>query len=107
MTLFHSRFGCTFFQLFRNALMLILFNFLRCIVVFVLMWLPAAIFLVNAALFIQITPLWFMGYYAICAYFIVWVFRVPFAVLVKNYNETHEIDEPKTEENPEIEEPEE
>lgn len=107
MTLFHSRFGCTFFQLFRNALMLILFNFLRCIVVFVLMWLPAVIFLVNAALFIQITPLWIMGYYAICAYFIVWVFRVPFAVLVKNYNETHEIDEPKTEENPEIEEPEE
>ena len=61
MTLFHSRFGCTFFQLFRNALMLMIFNFLRCVCVFVMVWLPAVVFLIDISLFIQLTPLWILG----------------------------------------------
>ena len=35
MTMFHSKFGCTFLQLFRNSLMLILFNLWRCVVVLI------------------------------------------------------------------------
>ena len=70
--------------------MLMIFNFLRCVCVFVMVWLPAVVFLIDISLFIQLTPLWILGYYAVCFYFINWLFRVPFAVLVKHYNETHE-----------------
>lgn len=101
MTLFHSKFGCGVFQLFRNALMMILFNLWRCLIVCVMTWLPTVLFAVNVSLFLQLTPLWFLGYYAICFYFIIWLFRVPFAVLVNHYNDTHGGSEPETEEDPE------
>jgi uncharacterized membrane protein YesL len=91
MTMFHSKFGCTVLQLFRNALNLIVFNLWRCVVVLIATWLPGVIFLVSPVLFIQITPLWILGYYAICFYFCMLLFRVPFAVLVNHYNETHGI----------------
>lgn len=84
-SLFHSNFGCTVPQLFRNAVVILVFNFLRVVIAGVLMWLPLAVFILNIALFIRITPLWLLGYYGICAYFISWLFKVPFAVLEKNY----------------------
>jgi uncharacterized membrane protein YesL len=95
MTMFHSKFGCTFFQLFRNSIMLILFNLWRCVVVFVLTWLPGIVFLYDVALFIRITPLWLLGYYAIVFYLMILLFKVPFHVLVKHYNEANGITDPE------------
>lgn len=89
MTMFHAKFGCTVLQLFRNAINLILFNLWRCVVVLIGTWLPGVVFLVSPVLFVQITPLWILGYYAICFYVHNLLFRVPFAVLVNHYNETH------------------
>jgi hypothetical protein len=84
-SLFHSNFGCTVPQLFRNAVVILIFNFLRVVIAGVLMWLPLAVFVLDIALFIKITPLWLLGYYGFSAYFISWLFKVPFAVLEKNY----------------------
>ena len=65
--------------------MILIFNFLRVVIAGALMWLPLAVFVLDVALFIKITPLWLLGYYGISAYFISWLFKVPFAVLEKNY----------------------
>lgn len=96
-SLFHSNFGCTVPQLFRNAVVILIFNFLRVVIAGALMWAPLAVFILNIGLFVRITPLWFLGYYGVSAYFISWLFKVPFAVLEKNYRqvngEEEEIDE--------------
>ena len=98
MTLFHSRFGCTAFQLFRNSIMMIIFNLWRCLVTAALTWLPLVIFLVDTALFIKLTPLWLLGFYAIGAYITNVLFRVPFAVLEKNYKQVNGLLEEENEE---------
>ena len=88
-SLFHSSFGCTVPQLFRNAVVILIFNFLRVIIAGALMWAPLAVFVLNIGLFIRITPLWFLGYYGVSAYFISWLFKVPFAILEKNYRQVN------------------
>lgn len=100
MTLFHSRFGCKPWQLLRNAVVVALFNPLQAIINAVLMWVPLIVFLVDVVIFIYITPLWLLGYYSIVSYFSVRLFRVPFQVLLNNYNEVNGIVE---EEEPEDE----
>ena len=84
-SLFHSNFGCTLPQLFRNAVVILIFNFLRVVIAGALIWLPLVVFVLDITLFIKITPLWLLGYYGISAYFISWLFKVPFAVLEQNY----------------------
>ena len=103
MTMFHSKFGCTFLQLFRNSLMLILFNLWRCVVVLIATWMPGIVFLYDVALFVRITPLWILGYYAIAFYFTIMLFKVPFHVLVKHYNDANGLTE--SEENPDEDNP--
>ena len=103
MTLFHSRFGCKPWQLLRNGIVVSLFNPLQAIINAVLMWIPVVIFFVDTAIFIYITPLWLLGYYSIVSYFTVRLFRVPFQVLLNNYNEVNGItEETEDEEDEEI-----
>ena len=103
MTLFHSRFGCKPWQLLRNGIVVSLFNPLQAIINAVLMWIPVVIFFVYTAIFLYITPLWLLGYYSIVSYFTVRLFRVPFQVLLNNYNEVNGItEETEDEEDEEI-----
>lgn len=103
MTLFHSRFGCKPWQLLRNGIVVSLFNPLQAIINAVLMWIPVVVFFVDTAIFIYITPLWLLGYYSIVSYFTVRLFRVPFQVLLNNYNEVNGItEETEDEEDEEI-----
>lgn len=67
------------------------------------MWVPLIVFLLDVVIFIYITPLWLLGYYSIVSYFTVRLFRVPFQVLLNNYNEVNGI----TDENPSEDEAEE
>lgn len=91
MTLFHSRFGCKPWQLLRNGIVISLFNPLQAIINAALMWAPLIVFLVDVSVFMYITPLWILGYYSICSYFSVRLFKVPFQVLLNNYNEVNGI----------------
>ncbi len=93
MTLFHSKFGCSVLQLFRNAVVLTLFNPLQALIHGVLMWMPLIVLLVNANLFVQITPLWLLGYYPLACSLTMLLFKVPFQVLINNYNEQNGITE--------------
>ena len=102
MTLFHSRFGCKPWQLVRNGIVVSLFNPLQAVINAVLMWLPVGVFLVDASLFVIITPAWLLGYYSVVSYFAVHLFKVPFQVLLNNYNEVNGItDENEDEEDEE------
>lgn len=98
MTLFHSRFGCKPWQLLRNGIVVAMFNPLQAIINAVLMWVPLIVFLLDVVVFIQITPLWLLGYYSIVSYFTVRLFRVPFQVLLNNYNEVNGITDENTSE---------
>ena len=98
MTLFHSRFGCKPWQLLRNGIVVAMFNPLQAIINAVLMWAPLIVFLLDVVVFIQITPLWLLGYYSIVSYFTVRLFRVPFQVLLNNYNEVNGITDENTSE---------
>ena len=91
MTLFHSRFGFQPWQLLRNGIVISLFNPLQAIINAALMWAPLIVFLVDVSVFMYITPLWILGYYSICSYFSVRLFKVPFQVLLNNYNEVNGI----------------
>ena len=91
--LFHSKFGCTVWQLFRNAGYLIICNPITTLIVAVLMWLPVVIFLWNVTIFITITPLWLLGYYAIVAAIAVHLFRTSFRILEQNFYERQEEEE--------------
>lgn len=90
MTLFHSKFGCSILQLFRNAVVITLFNPMRAMIHGVLMWLPLVVLLVDANLFVVITPLWLLGYYAVVCSFSMSLFKVPFQVLINAYNEKND-----------------
>lgn len=88
--LFHSKFGCTTWQLIRNAGYLIICNPFASLIVTVLMWAPVIVFLVDTSFFIMITPLWLLGYFAIAAAVGYHFFRTSFRILEKNFNETQE-----------------
>ena len=98
MTLFHSRVGCKPWQLLRNGIVVAMFNPLQAIINAVLMWAPLIVFLLDVVIFIYITPLWLLGYYSIVSYFTVRLFRVPFQVLLNNYNEVNGITDENTSE---------
>ena len=101
--LFHSKFGCTVWQLIRNAGYLIICNPIASLVVTVLMWAPIIVFLVDVTTFITITPLWLLGYYAIAAAIGVHFFRTSFRILEKNFYETQGADDSEDESEEEAE----
>jgi uncharacterized membrane protein YesL len=100
--LFHSKFGCTTWQLIRNAGYLIICNPIASLILVVLMWAPIIVFLVDTTLFITITPLWLLGYYAIAAAVGVHFFRTSFRILEKNFYESQAAQE-EAETEPEVE----
>lgn len=92
VTLFHSRFDCTAFQLYRNAWFMIFAHPLRSILVAVLTFIPAIVFFGFGIFnFMATTPLWMTVYYSIAFMFSNTVTNKPFKILIDHFNETHGI----------------
>lgn len=92
VTLFHSRFDCTAFQLYRNAWFMILAHPLRSILVGVLTFMPVIVFFgFGIYNFMAVTPLWFTVYFSVAALFSNTVTNKPFKTLIDHFNETHGI----------------
>lgn len=90
--LFHSRFNCTVKQLIRNAWFLMFAHPLRSLGVFVVIWFPVAMFLVDTYTFMTITPIWGTLYFSTAMLFGFSFMKKPFKTLIDNFNETHNPD---------------
>lgn len=93
VTLFHSRFTCTVWQLLRNCWFLAIAHPLRTLLVTVLTWLPViVIFLPGGAgympFLIGTTPIWLMLYYSTAALFSFAIMKKPFKTLIDHFNAT-------------------
>lgn len=94
---FHSRFGCTALQLFRNAFFLLFAHPLRSIATAAVVWLPAVVFMLDLYLFMTITPIWATLYFSTAFCFCSTFLKKPFNILVKHFNETHDPEAPALE----------
>ena len=88
--MFHSRFSCTVWQLFRNAWFIFLAHPLRSILIAVLAWSPIILFLGDLRIFILLTPLFLSIYFSFMYLLINNVMRKPFNDVIKIYNERQE-----------------
>ena len=90
--LFHSRFGCTAWQLFRNAWFMIFAHPLRSILVGILVFIPAFVFFgMGIYSFMAATPLWITVYFSVAYLFSNTVTNKPFQILIDHYNEQNGI----------------
>jgi surface protein len=96
--IFHSRFSCTLWQLFRNAWLLFLAHPLRCILVCALTWSPLAILLVDLRVFLMITPIFLAVFFSFVHLLRHGVMKKPFADLEEMYKQRQN-PEPQPEEN--------
>ena len=94
--LFHSRFGCTAFQLIRNAGIVAICNPIITIVQTILLWFPVALLFWDVTWFITITPLWLLGYFSFVSMIGVKMFNPSFRVLEEHFYSQQEVN--KTEE---------
>ena len=90
VTIFHSKFGCTTWQLVRNTFMTIMAHPLRSLAVTALTWLPVAVFLLFTPLFLQITPAWLAGYYSLSFQLNVIIMQKPFQIFTENFVAAYE-----------------
>lgn len=90
--LFHARFNCTVKQLIRNAWFLMFAHPLRSAAVFIVIWLPVALFLVDTYTFMSITPIWGTLYFSTAMLFAFSFMKKPFKILIDHFNETHNPD---------------
>lgn len=98
---FHSHFGCTAMQLIRNSLFLFFAYPLRSIATAALIWLPVAVFLIDAKLFMTVTPIWGTLYFSTAFLFAELFLRKPFKSLTEDFNEKHKDELPEPEDKPE------
>lgn len=90
VTLFHSRFSCTAWQLVRNCWFLGVAHPLRTLLVTALTWLPVIlIFVFDVLTLIGTTPIWLLLYYSTAALISFAVMKKPFKTLIDNFNETN------------------
>ncbi len=91
---FHSRFGCTFKQLFRNCVFLLLYYPFQSIANGLLIWLPVVLFaILDLYVFMALTPIWLVFYFSTAVLFGYQLLKEPFGKLVSHFNETHGIEE--------------
>ena len=86
---FHSRFGCTFLQLLRNAFFLILGFPLQSLLAAALIWLPVIIALLDFVLFMELTPIWGTLYFSFACLFGYTFLKKPFKMLIEQFNAAH------------------
>lgn len=92
ISLFHSRFGCSVGQLFRNSFMLILAHPLRSLLATALVWAPVILALWNFPTFMRATLAWALIYYSIAYLLICFIMNKPFKTLIDHYNQTHDVE---------------
>lgn len=90
---FHSRFGCTAWQLVRNVWFLIIAHPLRTLGVSILTWLPLGMFLYGLLTgdifaFMAMAPIWITLYFGTAWYFAYSFLKKPFNVLIEHFNQT-------------------
>lgn len=90
ISVFHSRFSCTVWQLFRNSWLIFLAHPLRCIIIAVLAWLPVILTLVDLRIFIMITPIVLTLCYSFLFLLINSVMKKPFDDLIQIFIEKNE-----------------
>jgi len=93
LPLFHSRIGCTPWQLVRNCWFLLFAHPIRCIVPIIATWLPMGFLALDSSgyFFIQFTPIWITLYFATAYMFAFKATNKPFRVLIDHYNEVNGI----------------
>lgn len=102
---FHSRFGCTAMQLYRNVFLLLLTHPLRSIGAAVLMWVPVIVmYYSNLYNGMATSLIWLTIYYSAAALFGELFLRKPFGVLVEEFNRRQKEAEGDCEEEPSDEE---
>ena len=89
---FHASFGCTPWQLIRNAWFMLIGFPIRSILVAALTWGPVIIMLANFYLFMQMTPIFLAGYYSLAVMFNCLLLRKPFKLVMEAYNEANDND---------------
>lgn len=87
VTAFHSRFDCSIKQLLRNAILLILAHPLSCLLATVVTWVWVAIFLYDAYLFMQLTPLFITVWFSATFLFAYTFLKKPFESIVQIHNQ--------------------
>ena len=88
---FHSRFGCTPWQLIRNTWFMLFAHPLRSLLLTALVWVPVALFLVDTYIFMTCAPIWMAVYFSGAFSLSSALLKKPFKVLVDHFNETHGI----------------
>ena len=81
--LFHSRFTCTARQLWRNSAILVILHPLRSILLTILLWAPAILFLWDTFLFFATTPAWALLYFALAFMLSFMAMKKPFNKFIK------------------------
>ena len=89
---FHSRFGCTWWQLIRNTWFLLFAHPLRSIATVAMFWIPAICFAYMQLYdFMALTPIWGSLYFATICCFATVFLKKPFNTLTEHFNEVHGI----------------
>ena len=88
---FHSRFGCTWWQLIRNTWFLVFAHPLRSIITVVMIWVPIVVFLLDQYIFMSLAPIWGTLYFATVICIGTALLKKPFKTLTDHFNETHGI----------------
>ena len=99
VTVFHSRFSCTAWQLLRNVWYLFVAHPIRSLGVAVVTWFPVIFFLVtDLPLFMALTPIWLAIYFSGAFQFSYSFMKKPFQTLIDQFNENQEAEKEETEE---------
>lgn len=90
---FHSRFGCTAWQLVRNVWFLIIAHPLRTLGTAILTWLPFGLLIYGLYTgdifeFMAMAPIWITLYFGTAWYFCYAFLKKPFNVLIEHFNQT-------------------
>lgn len=87
IVLFHSRFNCTILQLIKNSWLLLLAYPFHAVFIFVLTWLPFAVFLIDMYVFMLLTPILLLCYFSLTYGFSLRIISKPFQRLIDTRNE--------------------
>lgn len=86
IVLFHSRFRCTVLQLIKNAGLLLIAYPARALLTLAVTWLPLAVFLLDAYLFMQLTPVLLLVYFSLAYSLTLRIMEKPFQRLMAARN---------------------
>lgn len=104
ISIFHSRFSCTIWQLFRNAWLMLLAHPLRGALIAVLTWLPLVLFLVDMQIFVLGTPIIMTVYYSFAFLLCNTIMKKPFDDVIQILQEKSQLEQTREEAEPEKEE---